>query len=149
MLVGWRRDPLTCRQLQTRDGRKSKLRDKGILNAVFNIIDVIAYSRLPGTDVWEQTSTGRWNQERAVRTRNDDIMATSAAKKKRVVWAVESCCRWTDLRSSNGRFFQQKWCLRERRLQDESSEILFDVSFAHTTSADTFSNELTEVATDV
>ena len=40
-------------------------------------------------------------------------------------------------------------CLRERRLQDESSEILFNVTFAYTTSADTFSNELTEAATDV
>ena len=34
--------------------------------------------------------------------------------------------------------------LRERRLQDESSDI-----FAHTTSADTFSNELTKAATHV
>ena len=40
-------------------------------------------------------------------------------------------------------------CLRERRLQDESSEILFDVTFAHTTSGDTFSNGLTEAATNV
>ena len=40
-------------------------------------------------------------------------------------------------------------CLRERRLQDESSEILFDVTFAYTTSGDTFSNGLTEAATNV
>ena len=68
LLVGWRRDPLTCRQLQIRDGDTSKLRDKGILRTVLNIIDVIAY-KLLGMDVWEQTSTGRGDQDRAVRTR--------------------------------------------------------------------------------
>ena len=82
------------------------------------------------------------------------------------MWAVEPCYRWTDLRSTDGRFFNSSGVsvedivtftlscsetsrLRERPLQDESSEILFDVMSAHTTSADTFSNELTEVATDV
>ena len=51
----------SCRQPQTRDGDKSKLRDKGILKAVLNIIDVIAH-KLLGMDVWEQQkSTGRWS----------------------------------------------------------------------------------------
>ena len=55
MLVGWLASgPVTCRQPQTRDGDKSKLRDKGILKAVLNIIDVIAHKLLDngrlGTD---------------------------------------------------------------------------------------------------
>ena len=42
--------------------RQSKLRDKGILKAVLNIIDVIA-DKLLGTDVWNrQKSTGRWSR---------------------------------------------------------------------------------------
>ena len=49
MLVGWRRDPLTCRQLQIRDGDTSKLRDRGILRTVLNIIDIIAYKLLGWT----------------------------------------------------------------------------------------------------
>ena len=39
--------------LEMRDGDKSKLRDKGILKAVVNIIDIIAH-KLLGMDVWEQ-----------------------------------------------------------------------------------------------
>ena len=39
--------------LEMRDGDKSKLRDKGILKAVVNIIDIIA-PRLLGMDVWKQ-----------------------------------------------------------------------------------------------
>ena len=35
------------------DGDKSKLRDKGILKAVVNIIDIIAH-KLLGMDIWEQ-----------------------------------------------------------------------------------------------
>ena len=59
MVVGWLASGLvTCRQLQARDGDKSKLRDKGILKAVLNIIDVIAH-RLLGMDVWEQADIDR------------------------------------------------------------------------------------------
>ena len=142
------------------------------------ILQVARYGRL-GT----RTMVPRTSGEKEI----DDIMATSATtnanditttvtvfcvddcvkkKQRRVVWAVEPCYRWTDLRSTDGRFFNSSGVsvedivtftlscsetsrLRERRLQDESSEILFDVMSAHTTSADTFSNELTEVATDV
>ena len=39
--------------LEMRDGDKSKLRDKGILKAEINIIDIIAH-RLLDMDVWEQ-----------------------------------------------------------------------------------------------
>ena len=48
--------------LEMRDGDMSKLRDKGILKAVVNIIDIIAH-KLLGMDVWEQTeSTRRWSR---------------------------------------------------------------------------------------
>ena len=39
--------------LEMRDGDKNKLRDKGILKAVVNIIDIMAH-RLLGMDVWKQ-----------------------------------------------------------------------------------------------
>ena len=42
-----------CKVLEMRDGDKSKLRDKGILKAVVNIVDIIAH-KLLGMDVWEQ-----------------------------------------------------------------------------------------------
>ena len=39
MDVGWLASgPLSCQQLEMRDGDKSKLRDKGILKAVLNTI---------------------------------------------------------------------------------------------------------------
>ena len=71
--VGWLASgPVTCRQLQTRVADKSKLRDKGILKAVLNVIDGIAH-KLLGMDVWERgrirQDNGRdpwWNQKRAV-----------------------------------------------------------------------------------
>ena len=205
MDVGLAAGPLTCRQragtsyraavpsgvstgiymvLEMRDGDKSKLRDKGILKAVLNIIDVITYYKLLGMDVWEP---GRWYQERAVRKRSttswqrarqrmrttlqrqsQSFALTTTSRRNRdelcgplnlviggltyvllmdgfstaVVLSVEDIVTFTVSCSETSR-------LRERRLQDESSEILFDAMSAHTTSADTFSNELTEVATDV
>ena len=57
--VGWLASgPLTCRQSQVRDGDKSKLRDKSLLKAVLDIIDVIAHELL-GMDVWEQAEIDR------------------------------------------------------------------------------------------
>ena len=44
--------------LEMRDGDKSKFRDKGILKAVVDIIDVIAHELL-GMDVWEQAEIDR------------------------------------------------------------------------------------------
>ena len=41
--------------LEMRDGDMSKLRDKGILKAVLNIVDVIAH-KLLGMAVWEQAA---------------------------------------------------------------------------------------------
>ena len=61
---------VTCRQLQTRDGNKSKLRDKGILKAVLHIIDVIAH-KLLGMDVWEQTEIDRTMVDTPDGTTND------------------------------------------------------------------------------
>ena len=59
MDVGWLTSgPPTCRQLQIHDGDKSKLRDKGILKAVLNIIDAIAH-KLLDMDVWEHAETNR------------------------------------------------------------------------------------------
>ena len=59
MDVGWLvSGPLTYRQSQVRDGDMSKLRDKGTLKAVLNIIDVIAHELL-GRDVWEQAEIDR------------------------------------------------------------------------------------------
>lgn len=46
-------------------------------------------------------------------------------------------------------FCPETTLLRERRLQEESFEISFEVTFAETSSAETFSTELTEAATDV
>ena len=177
MVVGLRRDPLTCRQLQIRDGDTSKLRDKGILEAVLNIIDVIAY-KLLGMDVWEQTSTGRGNQDRAVRTRTTTpwqrarlrmrmtlqrrsqsfaLMTASGNRDElcepsNLVFDGLTCVLVMDVINRSGVSVEdivtftlscsEASRLRERRLQDESSDIF-------TTSADTFSNELTEAATDV
>ena len=45
--------PGTYMVLEMRDGDKSKLRDRGILKAVVNIVDIIAH-KLLGMDVWEQ-----------------------------------------------------------------------------------------------
>ena len=42
--------------LEVRDGGKSKLRDKGVLKAVVDIIDVL---KLLGVDVWEQAKIDR------------------------------------------------------------------------------------------
>jgi len=39
--------------------------------------------------------------------------------------------------------------LRERRLQDESFEISFQAAFSDTSSADSFSSELTDASTDL
>ena len=39
--------------LEMHDGDKSKRRDKGILKAVVNILDIIAHELL-GIDIWEQ-----------------------------------------------------------------------------------------------
>ena len=44
--------------LEMRDGDKSNLRDKGILKALVNIIDIIAH-KLLGMDVWEQPEIDR------------------------------------------------------------------------------------------
>ena len=44
--------------LEMRDGDKSKFRDKGILKAVANIIDIIAH-KLLGMDVWEEPETDK------------------------------------------------------------------------------------------
>ena len=59
MDVGWLAlGPSTCHQLEMRDGDQGELRDKGILEAVLNIIDVFAH-KLLGMDVWEQTEIDR------------------------------------------------------------------------------------------
>ena len=69
--VGWLASGLvTCRQLQTRDGDKSKLRDNGILKAVLNIIDVIAH-KLLGMDLWEQAEIDRTMVETPDGSKND------------------------------------------------------------------------------
>ena len=69
--VGWLASGLvTCRQLQTRDGDKSKLRDNGILKDVLNIIDVIAH-KLLGVDLWEQAEIDRTMVETPDGSKND------------------------------------------------------------------------------
>ena len=68
--VGWLASGhVTCWQLQTVDGDKSKLRDKGILKAVPNI-DVIAH-KLLGMDVWEQAEIDRTMVKTPDGTKND------------------------------------------------------------------------------
>ena len=175
MLVGWRRDPMTCRQLQIRDGDTSKLRDKGILRTVLNIIDIIAY-KLLGMDVWEQTSTGRavrtrattpWQRARLrmrmrLQRQSQSFALTTASGNRdelcgpsNLVVGGQSCvlvmnvtvptvvvCRLRTLLLLRCPV-RKPSRLRERRLQDESSEILYDVTFTHTTSA------VSEAATDV
>ena len=71
MDVGWLASgPLSCHKSQTRDGDKSKLRDKGILKAVFHIIDVIAH-KLLGMDVWDQAEIDRTMVETLDGTKNE------------------------------------------------------------------------------
>ena len=90
MRHGQRRGPLTCQHradvdladvpcgvssgiymvLEMRDGDKSKLRDKGILKAVVNIIDIIAH-KLLGMDVWKQTQIDRRPVETFDGTKNE------------------------------------------------------------------------------
>ena len=71
MDVGWLPSgPLTCRQLEMRDGDKSKLRDKGILKAVLNIVDVIAH-KLLGMDVWGPVEIDRTMVETLDGTKNE------------------------------------------------------------------------------
>ena len=53
-----------------RDGDKSKLRDKGTLKAVVNIIDVIA-EKLLGVDAWEQAEIDRTMVETLDGTKNE------------------------------------------------------------------------------
>ena len=61
---------MTCQQSQTRDGDKSKLRDKGILKAVLIIIDVIAHKLLV-MDVWEQAEIDKTMVETPCGTNNE------------------------------------------------------------------------------
>ena len=77
---------------------------------------------------------------------------------------VESCRRWTDLNCCGWTPVTKVWLslddivtltlscpgttlLRERRLQDESFEISFQAAFSDTSSADSFSSELTDAST--
>ena len=60
----------TCMVLEMRDGDKSKLRDKGMLKAVLNIMDVIAHELL-GMDVWEQAEIDRTMVETPDKTKNE------------------------------------------------------------------------------
>ena len=56
--------------LEMRDGDKSKLRDKGILKAVVNIIDIIAH-KLLGLDVLEQAEIDKLLVETHDGTKNE------------------------------------------------------------------------------
>ena len=67
---GWRRDRRRAQQLEMRDGDKSKLRDKGILKAMLNIIDVIAH-KLLGMNDWEQAKIDRTMVETLDGTKNE------------------------------------------------------------------------------
>ena len=84
MLVGWRR--------QVRDGDKSKLRDKGILRAVLNIIDVIAHELL-GMDVWEQPEIDRTMVETRDGTKNDRCWSKANSSANAALVISMTVCR--------------------------------------------------------
>ena len=81
--------PVTCRQPQTRDGDKSKIRDKGLLKAVLNIIDVIAHKLL---EVIGKAATDPLERKNRRRTEADDVeLFLTPCRDHGVPWKHRKC----------------------------------------------------------
>ena len=78
--------------VEMRDGDKSKLRDKGIQEAVANIIDIIAH-KLLGMDVWEQTEMDRTMVETLDGTRNERCWSRANSSANATLAISMTVCR--------------------------------------------------------
>ena len=81
-----------CMVLEMHDGDKSKLRDKGILKAVLNIIDVIAHELL-GIDVWEQAEIDRTMVETPDGTKNERCWSRANSSANTALAISMTVCR--------------------------------------------------------
>ena len=78
--------------LEMRDGDKSKLRDKGMLKAVLNIIDVIAHELL-GMDVWEHAEIDRTMVETPDGTKNERCWSRANSSTNTALAISMTVCR--------------------------------------------------------
>ena len=84
-----------CVVLEMHNGDKSKLRDKGMLKAVLNIIDVIAHELL-GMDVWEQAEIDRTMDETLDRTKNERCWSRANSSANTALAISMTVCRAGD-----------------------------------------------------